>query len=336
MSRTVLEVKETVLHKMREFSNAGVEQTDQDYLISIVPLINLYQEQIARDTKKIEKIFEIAQNNPDNMLGTYDWNEDLIHTDEDVEYSATGAKAYSFQVSDYATVYIEESTDEVSWSTLYTITKTATLLTVTDGVTPVTTALDGSEGYLTVKGKTNLSVATNYVRIRFSGSYRYLYRWVALFEENFYSNDEVPSFEPWVPYNLPSNMYEKKNVRFKFAYEQDLDFNDFRYEIYSNSLKRIYFNWYLKGEFVIEYYSHPDKIPEPEFSDLTSSDAYYLDIADEGFDILVDLIASNLLKDENSYISDGFKNSAYIGLNNLIDNEDTGKGFKKVINANNW
>jgi len=336
MSKTVLQTKTAVLHKMREYSNAGVAQDDTDYALSMVPFINMYQGQIAKDAKNILKTVQISHHKPDNLLGKFNWNEELVHYDEDISYEALGALGYSLQIADYATVIIEESLDQVSYSTLYTITKTDVQLTVTDGVTPVVTTLDGTEGLITVKGKTNPTSSSYYVRIRFTGDYRYPYRWIALYSDNFYNDDKVPPFEPFVPYTLPSNFYAKKNVSLTFAYEQKLDLNTYRYELFDNSTKRIYFDWYTIGEFTIEYYAYPDAIPVPDAGDLTTSDAYELDLPDEAFMILVDLMASNLLKDENSYMSDGFQNSAYIGLNSNADQEDIDSGFRQVVDNSNW
>lgn len=336
MSTNVGQVKNDVLHVMREYSVDGVVQADNDYLLSIVPLINFHQKVLARDTKCIEKRYEISHNKPENLLGTYEWSESEVHYDEDINYESQGAKAYSFQIADYATVYIEESADEETWTTLYTITKTMALLTVTDGVTPSTTTLDGSEGYVTVKGKTNLSDDDYYIRIRFSGDYRYPYRWVALFEDNFYDDDAVPAYEPFVPYLLPTDFFSLKRVSWTYANQIKEDYNAYRIEKHTKSRTTIFIKWYLEGEFAVEYFALPAMITVPTIPDLDAQDDVDIDIPDRVVPQLIELIASDLLSNENPYLSAGLKESAYIGINNINDQDDASEGFRKVINSNNW
>ena len=157
---------------MREYSNSGEVATGNDvldYKLSIVPLINLYQMKISIETKKLNKKFQIAQNNPDNQL-VNNWVDEEVHittgTDNDESYTATGSQAYSFEVSGTATVYIEEEIAGV-WTTLSTVSHTPT----------------SGEGYVNYSGLTGVGDTTNDVRIRFSGSYRYAYRYVALFAD---------------------------------------------------------------------------------------------------------------------------------------------------------
>ena len=335
MTTTVGEIKTTALHKMREFSIDGTAKDDNDYLLSMVPLINFHQKVLARDTKCINRRHKISHSMPDNQLGKYTWHENEIHDDEDVSYSAQGSKGYSFQFSSYALAYIEESADQVTWSNLYTITKTLATLTVTDGITPVVTTLDGSTEYLSVKGKTNLSDDDYYVRIRFGGTYRYLYRWVALFEENFYDDDAVPQFSPFVPYDLPTNYYAVNRVTWTHEYEQKEDYNKYRFEEEEDG-NIIFIEWYEEGEFTIEYYASPTKITLPVLPTLDSQDATLVDIPDEVVPQLIELVASDLLSNESDSRSRLLKQDAYIGINQINDQDDRNQGKKRVVNESNW
>lgn len=336
MSKTVGQVRKDILHRMREYSVDGVVQADNDYLLSIVPLINLHQLVLARDTKCIDKTYEISHNKPINLLGKYKWTENEVHYNDDIFYEAQGARAFSFQISDYATVYIEESSDKITWDNCYIIEKTLSSLEVSDGVNVNTKSLQGTEGYVTVKGKINLTNSNNYVRIRFSGDYRYPYRWVALFEDNFYDDESVPSFEPFVPYVLPTDFYALKRVSWTYANQIKEDYNAYRIEKHSKSRTTIYIKWSLIGEFIVEYFATPDTIPEPVVPTLDSSDNIELDIPDTVVPQLVELVAADLLGNENYHLSARLKEEAYIGINMINEQDDKNQGFRRVINSDNW
>ena len=336
MSKSVGEIKTDVLHRMRQFSKKGTQLYDNDYLLSMVPLINIHQFVVARDTKCIEKPYKFSHFMPDNLIGEYEWLEEEVHTDTDKSYIGESAKAYSLQIANYATVYIEESADQDTWVTLYTITKTLASVTVTDGMTPVVTTLDGTHDFITVKGKTNLSDDDYYVRIRFGGTYRYPYRYAALFEDLFYDDDEVPEYMPWVSYDLPTDLFGINSVSWTFAHQQKKDYNDYRIEKHDKVERKIYVNWYEKGEFTIMYYSHPAKIDIPVLPTLDSEDATLIDIPDTAAPQLVELIAADLLRNERPDMSGDFTEQAYIGLNQINDSRDVNEGSKQVIDVNNW
>ena len=316
---TVGEVKAKVLHEMREYSTGGELISDadnKDYLLSIVPFINLFQNEIAMQQNALYKVYPIAQYNPDNQLGS-DWKEGLAHTDEDVSYSATGSQAYSFQVSGAATIYIEEDIDD-TWTTLTTISHTS------------------SEGYTTYKGTITASDTSNDIRIRFSGSYRYQYRYVALYKEAFSSNDAVPPFMPYVPYSLPTTFSKPDRVDWTHPNGVMENYSDYRFEIYNNSSKRIYLPYENVGEFNVHYYAYPTSITEPSESDLSAQDDTVLDLPDDYKATLVHRIAAALLKDEEPYMSDSFNNEYFIGMNAHVGNRPQDNGIEKPVNTSNW
>ncbi len=320
---TVKEVKEAVLHSMREYSNSGevINISDnKDYLLSVVPLINLYQREIATTTNKIQKTFEISQNMPTNQLGLIYWEENQTHTNADKSYVATGSQAYSFQVSGYSTVYVEEETAPDVWATLVTITHTPT----------------AGEGFVTYKGLTGVSDIANKVRIRFSGLYRYAFRWVALFEELYFSADEVPKFETYVPYEMPANFFNLDEVEWTHEARQYGGYMAYKWQVYENSKKRLLINWYEKGEFIIKYFAYPTKITEPSADNVDEQDAVVLEIAEETIPALVHKIASTLLRDENPYMADTFSNLYDKSMDEVIGRSSYNQGNETVISTNNW
>jgi hypothetical protein len=318
---TVGDIKKGVLHSMREFSNSGqIQGTDEikDYLLSIIPLLNVYQKEFAVSTQKIKRKYEISHNMPDNQLGKIIWNEDLAHSNSDVIYSALGSRAYSFQVAKYATVYIEEEIAGV-WTNLVTITHTPT----------------AGEGYVTYKGLTGVSSTLNLVRIRFSGTYRYPYRWIALFADNFYDASEVPAFEPYVSYTLPIAYYQFDRCEILGADRQYTDYTKYRLD-YTNTEKLIKFDWYEIGEFIVRYFAYPTVIADPDPNNTTALDTTMLDVADECLPTLVHRIAGTLLRDENPYISDTLSRDSQIAKAELIQNDSYEQGAQGIVLNSNW
>lgn len=315
-------VSNLVIHQMREFSNSGeiiTTSDNKDYLLSVVPLINLYQREMSITTHKISKKYEISQNMPDNQLGVCTWNENQVHTNDDISYEGLGSKAYSLQVSGYATVYIEEEILGI-WTNLVTISHIPT---------------DG-EGYVTYKGLTGVSDTSNQVRIRFSGAYRYLYRWVALFSDNYFSANEVPKYEPFVPYELPIDFYMKDRIDWTYANQQFNDYAEYRLETYENNKKRIFFKYYEKGEFNVHYYAYPAFINPPNPDNVNEQDNVELDIAEEAIPALVHRICSTLTSDEDAYRSQRFSNEFATAMNNLIEFGNYEQGDQNIISNSNW
>jgi hypothetical protein len=322
MSITVGDIRLGVLHEMREYSNSGTVQstTDiKDYLLSIIPLLNVYQRELATTTNKMKRKHEISHNQPINQLGFIYWEENKYHTGgTDISYSAQGSKAYSFQVDGRATIYIEEQIAGV-WTTLETITHVPTT----------------GEGYRTYKKKITASDTANMIRVRFSGSYRYPYRWVALFSDNFYDDSEVPTFSPYVPYDLPSDYFRLERVEFSHADRQLGAYSAYKTDELT-AAKKILFNWYEIGEFAIYYYAYPAVLATPDPNNILASDSATLDIADECAPVLIHRIAATLLRDENPYISDTLNNEYQVSKAELVQNSNYDQGEQGIIINSNW
>jgi hypothetical protein len=329
MSYTVGRIKDEVLNLMREKSNAGdidVGDNVADYFISVPPLINMHQKTVARSCSKIKKIFEIAQNMPDNLLGTRTWNGEETHEtiaiDNDETFSSIGAQAYSFQVAGTATIFIEEETATDVWTILDTINHVSTT----------------GQGYVSYNGAIGAVDLDNDVRIRFSGIYRYPYRWVALFADLFPTAD-LPIYEPYVPYDLPVDFYQKNKVEWKHEMEQFEGYSDFRFDTHSGSSKRIFLYYFDKGEFRINYYAYPIVVPDLDPGNQNypnEQDDFVLDLPDEACPALVMLIASNLKHDEDPGMSMNFKNDAYIELNDIQITDTSDQSSTSVINTYGW
>ena len=320
---TVGYVSTQVLHQMREFSNSGDITTiadNKDYLLSIIPAINDFQRMLATTSHKIQRKHEIAQNNPDNLLGNDLWYEDQVHTDEDVTYIATGARTYSFEVDGDWTVYIEEETATDVWTINVTLSGSAT-----DGI-----------GYVNYKGFTGITDTSNRVRIRFSGDYRYLYRYIGLFSDNYATEAQTPQYRPYVPYDMPTTFYKKNRIDATYANAQFSDVTDYRFETYDKSLKRLFLPWGAKGNFVVHYYAYPAVIPDPDPNNVTENDNIELDIAEECIPVIINKIAAMLMRDENPYISDTFNVEYYQSKNEIDSATDYEQGRQDIVSNSNW
>ena len=329
MSYTVGRVKLEVFNAIREYSNAGTIDTGdniQDYNLSIIPMINLFQKTIARDSKKISKVYDIAHKMPNSQLGS-SWYENQVHsgdgdtaTQNDVTYESTGSRAYSLSVSDIATIYIEEETATDVWTVLETINHVSA----------------AGEGYETYKGLTNVSDATNNVRIRFSGLYRYMYQWFALYADNFVDDDAVPAYGPYVPYDMLPDFYLRDRVDWKHEYQQYDGFSDYKYTETEITTKTVLIPWNDSGEFKVHYYAYPTEIANVTTSDPDAQDAVVIDLPEEACTALVLLIASSLKRDEDPYMASTLQSEAYIELNNLEYQDTTPQQQTSVVNVSNW
>lgn len=320
---TVGDVKNLTLNKMREFSNGGeliTTSDNKDYLLSLIPLINLYQKEICVSTHKIDRKYPVVINNPTNLLG--DFLEDLVHTGaEDKMYEVEGGLTYSFQVKGTYTVYVEEETATDVWTVLDTLTGVPT-----DGV-----------GYSVISGFVLASDADNNVRLRFSGAYRYPFRYPAFFGDSFATVAEIPIYLPHVPTDMDEDFYLIKRIDSVVANQQYVDYSDYRMEKYDKNRKRIYFPYGVKGQFNIHYYAYPATIPEASEANPDENNAIELDIAEEAIPALVHRIASTLLKDENPYMADSFEEDYTVAKSEVDRQNDMDQGIQTFVdNTGGW
>lgn len=318
MAITLGDFNNRILDEIREFSNAGnivPVARNLDYFLSVPRLINTHLTEMQTTAKIMQTKYDITHYMPDNQLGRVEWNEedDAVHRDDDVTFEAQGSRAFSFQVGDTATIHLEEEINDV-WTLIRTIEHVDT----------------SGSGYVTYKGKTNISDVNNNFRIRFSGPYFYRFRWIGLFAENYASDDKVPSFEPYVPYTMPDNFYQLSKIVQTRPREINLEFGDFKFDVRNSNETTIYFDWYEQGEYAIHYFNYPDVVPSD------AADDFILNIPEEMIPPLVFKIASKLQIDENTYISEGLYSEYVSSYNNMIDEKRKNRSFKRVQNKLGW
>jgi len=307
---------QSVLMEMGEYSNSGTlisESENKDYLLSITRLTNDALTQIATLGKTNNKAFDISQLNPSNRLGD-NWNEEIFHDVDDVIFQAVGSQAYSFQVGDTATVYIEEEILGV-WTVKSTINHLGF-----DGV-----------GYETYKGIIIPTSLTNNVRIRFSGSYYYPIRWVALFKEKF---SNAIAYEPYVKYALPIDYYLLDSVKYLHANMQYEEYGAYQLD---KPNKCILFDWYARGEFKVNYFAYPTKLTVSD-TNVHVADNEVIDIPDEFIEALKMQVANKLKAavDQKYGEADRFVGMFSSNLTEAMKNKQKDTGLTTIQSLSGW
>ena len=174
-----------------------------DAKLAMTDFINTAQNKWA-EKEKIETVYSISQNPVENLLSDTTSDDEITddyttayditqHLDEDITWEATGAQSYTLEVDKPATIYFEEEIGGV-WTNLTTLT------------------VAGITSYTEYKGLLTPSDTDNDVRVRFSGSYIYNIRNVALYAYTFASTDDIPQFRPWNKYALPTGYISANRI----------------------------------------------------------------------------------------------------------------------------
>lgn len=238
------------------------------------------QKQIAT-IKKIVKAKHISHNMPLNALSQPLYQFDIVQfIGTDQTYTATGARAYYFEVDDVATVYIEEQINGV-WTVLSTLTN----------------VLANAGQFTAYKGLITPTSLTNSIRIRFSGTNFYNHRNRALFTVLFSDVSRIPNYKKYVLYTMPTDFYQFNKLVLKGQiinsqpYENTADF-------YWEQENILAINYNVVAEYSAEYFAYPSTIDD------TTLDTYNFEIsttAQEGMPLYV---ASQLLMFENNAAGD--------------------------------
>lgn len=182
-------------------------------------------------TGDIFSTFEIANKPVTNMLGFTSGQDYVEFLGTDITYEASGsAKAYYFEVSDDAVVYIEDYTG--SWNTLATVTCTPT-----------------AGGYTAYKAKVTPTARATKSRIRFSGTNRYVFTNYALFSAPFATNNDVPVFRPWVEKTMPTDFKSIDQLTEEYPQRQYTKNANYKWE----GKNKLFINYYYEGNIRIVY-----------------------------------------------------------------------------------
>lgn len=182
--------------------------------------------------------FEIANKPVVNMLGYTSGHDYSEFLGEDIVKETTGSvKAYYFEVSDDAVVYIEDFTG--TWNILAAVTCSPTL-----------------GGYTAYKAKVIPTAGATKSRIRFSGTNRYIFTNYALFNAPFATNNDVPVYRPWVEKEMPADFKSVDQIIEEYPQRQYAKSSSYKWE----GKNKLFIDYFYEGNIRIVYRPVPSVV----------------------------------------------------------------------------
>ena len=223
------------------YSNGGVIISDgdnADYNLRYNRLANAAQIQV-NEYNSIRSVYSISQNPIDPLNGRFYGFTIKQFTGTDLtDICGINAQSYYFEVDRPCTVLIEESSNNITWSTLQTLTIT------------------GIRAFKAYKGLITPTLATNQVRLRFTGSYPFNVRNRALWNVSFASADDVPVYSDRIRYTMPNDFYKLDKIIHRTDDRVYESMVDFQWE----GRKDLILNYFYSGSFDVQYFKYPCKI----------------------------------------------------------------------------
>lgn len=203
---------------------------------------------------KIPAVFQVTQNPIPNQLGLlqgfelrqYLPNKPIILTGE-------GTKSYYFEMDDIGTATI--AVNGVAVKTIDNLSRRS--------FTPHRGNIEANEGDI--------------VTITFSGDYPYNIRNTALYGYAFPADEDVPSYSPYVEYDVPDDFMMFDTVIIKKDPRTYEPYQAFRWE----NNKKVILEYFKTGSFDIHYFKYPAYIP-PDAPAETP-----LEVEDKAIDLVV-------------------------------------------------
>lgn len=237
MSVTANDVFMIAMALSGDLDENGIADDVTDLAVRTPGILTALQAEHIR-TGDIFSTFEIANKPVANLLGNSSGHDYVEFLGEDIAKETNGsAKAYYFEVSDDAVVYIEDYTG--TWNVLATINCTPT-----------------AGGYTAYKAKVTPTAGATKSRIRFSGTNRYVFTNYALFSASFASNDDVPVYRPWVERTMPTDFKSVEQIVEEYPQRQYSKSSSFKWE----GRNKLFINYYYEGNIRIVYRPVPSVI----------------------------------------------------------------------------
>ena len=241
MTITFGNVRTATLALLDEYNTSGAVSTTADVTVKIRDFNNKGMQDLAATTAKIhgEQFIPHAP-----VCNTVQYDTSTIKTflpgGADITTSLLNAQACFFEITGPATVVIEEA---VAGSTTYTALET---ITVASSVTTFTEC----------RRLIAPTLATNTVRLRFTGSYVFYVRNYILYPYAWATEAAVQQHRPFFEYSLASDYMSLDNVKVKKDTRQYIDYSQALYILRSD--KKICFNRYdAPAEFLVHYWRYP-------------------------------------------------------------------------------
>jgi hypothetical protein len=223
-----------------------------DYRSKFAIMLNEAQIYIA-GLVKIPEVYTVTHN-PIPIQGNLNSHNTIQYLPgTDRVFTNVGTKAYYFEMDNIGTVTI-----------------------AVNGVTVETIENTVKRKFTAHKGNTG-ATSTDTVTITFTGEYVYNIKNIAPYAYKFPTDDDVPVFDQYVGYDMPSDFMSFDTVTLRTDPRMYELYKAFKWE----NNKRVILEYYKTGSFDIHYYKYPATILP------TAADTTVLEIEDKAFDLLV-------------------------------------------------
>jgi len=246
MATVRVEIYNKILSMLDQYTEDGVNIAEEDNIDiekKVIVLTDMAQKEMWKLNKNKKQI-EITNKPDENRLGLLS-NMRLIDFEGKTQYypSTDGidnVQGYSIQVtegaSDNATITYQELIAGV-WTDLVVLNPT------------------GIDTLTTYKGVLNITSTTNPVRVKIEGTEHFLHTNRALWKMKYKAN-LVPTYEPWVKYDLPTDFNTVDMVVEEFPDRQYSQSANYKIENYRD----FYYNFYFEGNLRVTYLPIPTTI----------------------------------------------------------------------------
>lgn len=237
------------------------------------------------------------------------------HTDEDIVFECHDAKAFTFEVMGTNCKYYIEAMINGSWAVCATDTVNASAFTRKSGF---------------VKYLNDFVTPGTPCRIRFSGSYRYYVRNIAMYGELLSDNaSDIPEYGQYVFYRVRDNVADFAGMESPPVIDSDtgkvLDSTAMKVE----NDGTIGLKYELKGQFSVRYRHLPTQINADMDEDTE------LDVDNDTASLLPNLVASEIWLEDEPSLSQLYRNR-YNEQVALIMSKDKDYTTATIRNSNGW
>lgn len=237
---TIQEVFDKAMALIDEVSVNGAPVSTaslEDFKLKGYDLMTLTLEEINY-LNDVNSEFEVSWSPIQNALGEQ-WQVQRF-TGDDKSYEKVGAKCYSYEVEDEGVQYVEEETAPGVWTILETITVTAE---------------ETADGMIRKYGVITASDTSNKIRLRFSGTYVYMFQNVFMSELPF-KLANVPYYRRYFPVDMPSDFQSVEQLVEESELQHYSYIGHYKWENYN----QLYVSWDFDGTYRVLYKPEPFRI----------------------------------------------------------------------------
>lgn len=274
MSITANNIFEWVMAIADELETDGTinASNTNDYKYRTPSILNTLQAELLKSGDIYATPYEISHKPAEMVVGSFETGE-FVGTD--LTYEGDGAcYGYYFETDGEGTVYIEDYTS--GWNVKATV---SVANTVTD--------------FTAVKALITPTTGATRSRIRFSGTYRYLFKNYGLFKRSF-TLARLPDYRAWIKKDMPSDFKSVDQIIEETSSNYDKSVN-YKWEGKSS----LYIPWEYDGNIRIVYR------PIPETIDAITDTVQVDDVTART--MMVYGLGMELYKDENDVLYRHFK-----------------------------